>query len=100
MSAEWDHPTLTQEEFIARAKQWATETDSPAGSLWWLSFASDKGFLGACVVPAPNMPTAITVATIMGINPGGEVMVYGPLEDPPEDLPIGRLMSKEEIENG
>lgn len=41
--------------------------------LWWLSFASDDGFLGACIVEAPGFLSAISVAHSKGVNPGGEV---------------------------
>lgn len=53
---------------------------------WWLSFAGDTpvpladqvpggpGFRGVVIVEAPTMFLAALKATMLGINPGGEVM--------------------------
>lgn len=56
---------------------------------WWLSFVdTDKsppleeqvpgggGFLGICIVPAPNEIFAAQVAHALGCNPGGQVGFY------------------------
>lgn len=41
--------------------------------LWWLSFAAEDGFRGACQVWAPSYMLAIREAHRLGCNPGGEV---------------------------
>jgi hypothetical protein len=43
-------------------------------SWWWLSFADDDGFLGACIVEAPDVVQAAIQAFRHGCNPGGEVV--------------------------
>jgi hypothetical protein len=40
---------------------------------WWLSFAGEEGFRGACIVEAPSFLLAHMVANFAGANPGGEM---------------------------
>ncbi len=42
---------------------------------WYLSFASENGFLGACIVGAIGPKHALKVANQHGLNQGGEVMI-------------------------
>ena len=66
--------------------------------LWYMSFASDAGFLGAVMVMANNAVHAAERAWELGINPGGEVMalpVPDGVEVPPEFR--DRLLSREDI---
>lgn len=95
---------LSPEEFADRVAQVAAETASPAGSLWWLSFADPSlpagtQFLGACLVEADSLPAAVTRSHLLGINPGGEVAIVGPLDpgQPPPGYPLDRLLTREEI---
>ncbi len=79
----------------------------------WLSFCNaerPKGtqFLGACLVDVDTDPAdvrgsvkaAIDRAWMLGLNPGGEVMTYGPI--PEEAIPAGfprlTLMSRADID--
>jgi hypothetical protein len=67
---------------------------------WWLSFASEAGFLGIVIVRAPDMTTAIRETHRMGCNPGGEVAGWPVYEDfgvgdPPERF-RDRLLTKEQ----
>lgn len=75
----------------------AEERKGPLG-LWYLSFASEEGFLGGCVVEAYGINTAITKAHELGINPGGEVMS---MEIDPTKLAAGdfrnRLLNKAQL---
>lgn len=46
---------------------------------WWISFAGDDppqgpGFLGAVLVSASSFIEAVTVACVLGINPGGQAL--------------------------
>ena len=41
--------------------------------LWYLSFATDAGFLGGCVVEADDFMEAVDESIRLGINPGGQV---------------------------
>lgn len=68
--------------------------------MFWLSFADDEGFLGACLVEAADMVDAVTRTHLQGINPGGEVKIVGPIPPGtmPESYPVGRLLAKAEIE--
>jgi|SRR5580698_304006 hypothetical protein len=45
-------------------------------STYYISFASDKGFRGVTVVEADDPEDAITVATRLGLNPGGEAAIW------------------------
>jgi hypothetical protein len=85
------------------------EPDDP---LWWLSFCDpDKApppelqrpggpsFLGAVITQAPTLAAAITRSHVLGVNPGGEVKILGPI--PPEFITAewrDRLLSADEID--
>jgi hypothetical protein len=43
---------------------------------YWLSFATDGGNLGVCLVDAETLQEAIQRTHFLGINPGGEVMSF------------------------
>lgn len=43
---------------------------------WWLSFADDDGFRGVALVDAEDFPSAHLRASILGLNPGGEVVGF------------------------
>jgi len=60
--------------------------------LWWLSFCDpDKApppelqrpggpsFLGGVITQAPTMEAAITRSHLLGVNPGGEIKILGPI---------------------
>ena len=73
-------------------------------NLYYLSFCDpDKPrgeqFLGACIVPASDIVTAVRVAHLLGCNPGGEVLGQpcGDGEKLVKDHHIGRLMQKREL---
>ncbi len=78
-------------------------------SYFWLSFADGdlpKGqqFLGACIVQAETNIDAVTKAHLLGINPGGEVMMVeiesaGAIKEILENHPLNTLLSKAMIEN-
>jgi hypothetical protein len=104
MNAEWNR-SLTQ--FDVRVAQVAIETASEPTAGWWLSFCdtdrpAGQQFLGACLVRAGSLPEAITVSHLLGVNPGGEIEILGPI--PPEKVDkiplkwVNRLLSREEID--
>lgn len=82
----------------------------PPGWLWWLSFvdparaapegeqvAGGPGFLGVVVVDAPGPVWAVTVASALGANPGGEVAMFPcPVADVPPEY-RDRLLSPSEL---
>ena len=76
--------------------------DESRRSLGWfyLSFASDYQFLGAAIVWAHGILTAVERASRLGINPGGEVLCYAIprqyLRRVPPDL-RNRLLSEAEV---
>ncbi|WP_131823287.1 hypothetical protein [Mycobacteroides chelonae] len=50
-------------------------------SAWWyLSFAGESGWLGACFIRAASSSAAVKRAHAVGANPGGEVSALGPLD--------------------
>mgnify|MGYP001434113113 CR=1 FL=1 len=68
---------------------------------WFISFATDDGFLGATVVAAEDDAGALEEATRRGLNPGGEAVI---IQVPPEadggaDMTrlLNRLADKEEM---
>ena len=40
---------------------------------WWLTFADEVGFLGACLIQSPTFNLAVSKAHALWINPGGSV---------------------------
>ncbi len=71
---------------------------------WWLSFADpglpkDAQFLGVAVLQAPTMEAAVPRASLLGINPGGEVQIVGPLPRTLRVLPelANRLLDRAEV---
>lgn len=60
---------------------------------WWLSFASEIGFLGVAIVQAGSFLAAVETARALGINPGGEVQGWDLPSDPPAAYQ-NRLLSK------
>lgn len=62
--------------------------------LWWLSFCDPEkarrtplrkrksggpAFLGVVITQAPNLAAAITRSHVLGVNPGGEIGIQGPI---------------------
>lgn len=79
----------TDEQYQERiAKLLAAEARTP--ECWYLlSFVDESGFLGATVLRAQGMLTAIRQAHKLGINPGGEVMATpmpAALKAPPDEI--------------
>lgn len=64
--------------------------------IYYLSFADDEGFLGGVFTEAHGIITAIERVNELGINPGGEVMCFGPGPMPNPGC-LDRLLSKDEI---
>ncbi len=69
---------------------------------WWLSFASDSGFLGATIVKGAYFTEAVQEAQRLGVNPGGEVqgMPLAKAKTEADLLPFvpNKLYSKAEID--
>lgn len=88
----------------------AAMDDTPP-AWWYLSFVDPelappleeqvpggRSWLGACVVKASNDVMAVREAHRLGINPGGEVAMWGPFTD--EQVREGmrnRLLDREDI---
>ena len=73
-------------------------------TFWYISFAMPAhagGFRGATVVEAGSVGTALAVATLRGLNPGGEAAIMevpAEYEDTEEMTSmLYRLVGKEEI---
>lgn len=72
-------------------------------SWFYLSFASEDGFLGACYVAGDDLMGAVRNSWTLGINPGGEVAAAGPIPQAAVDAhvpPAARdvLLSYSELE--
>jgi hypothetical protein len=67
---------------------------------WWLSFATEKEFLGVCVVRAEQtFIHAIRESHAQGCNPGGHVRGYALREGLiPDPTFVNRLLNREEAE--
>jgi hypothetical protein len=74
-----EYQSLSAEGKIALAKAKARHV-SPTDPWWYLSFADDPGFLGACIVQAQDQLAAVSVAHNLRINPGGQVLML-PMND-------------------
>lgn len=78
-----------------------TETQAAGGATWWwLSFATDDGFLGVAIVgPAAHILDAIRIAHALDCNPGGGVKGFqfppGKIDKVPESY-RDRLLTREE----
>lgn len=68
-------------------------------TLWWLSFADHTGFLGATVVEAIDVISAVKEAHRLGTNPGGDVRGVEVPEEARAEFTsfIGRLATAEEL---
>jgi hypothetical protein len=85
---------MTEGERLARiAEVHAQEMQTPA-AWYWLSFADETGFLGAAMVRAHGITTAVVEAKRLGIHPGGSVLCH-PIDEPPETLK-NVLLTKEQ----
>lgn len=72
------------------------ETGSPAW--YYLSFADETGFLGACIVNALGYADAMRQSHIAGCNPGGEVSTVKIPDDAPlKDEWKNRLLSFQDM---
>ncbi len=68
---------------------------------WYISFATDEGFRGATVVEATSAQSALAVATLRGLNPGGQVAILqvppGAESDPDKRAMMNRLVGRAEM---
>lgn len=64
---------------IALAYDELKNWDGKSGHWYWLSFADEEGFHGACIVKAPSLLTAVPVAHIRGCKSHGQVL-FGELD--------------------
>lgn len=71
--------------------------DFPAPNTYWLSFADESGNLGGCFVRANSPLEAVERAHELGVNPGGEVLIFGPGPDATGHMEYDRLYQREEI---
>jgi hypothetical protein len=102
----WDHPTLARAAFEARTAELLLEEIRNNPVEWYyISFALKKeqgGFLGGLYIKASGPTSAVKLASARGLNPGGEALVYGPLneESMTENVPEAkrnRLLKEEEV---
>jgi hypothetical protein len=92
--------THTPKDLIKRMA-WLADQERRSGTLepYFLYFTdpekpAGQRFLGACIVEAHGLITAVQRAHQLGINPGGAVIPY---DTPPHDLDMrDRLITSEE----
>jgi hypothetical protein len=92
--------TLTDDEFTKRTAEVLAQESLEPTQWFYLSFAGEEGFRGACIVEANGILSAVLHCNILGINPGGEVMAIPVPEDQVKDIPEGAtnvLLSKEKL---
>lgn len=75
-----------------------TEKLNPDRGIYYLSFVDESGWLGGCFVAADGPVTAVQISHRHGINPGGEVAIWGLGPTPLPDHLMNRLLSREEVE--
>lgn len=95
-----------QAAFDARMAEVLAEEDAdPEPGLYMLSFCDPTRppgtqYLGGAVVAARGPTIALTIATLFGANPGGEVQMAGPLPfGCIADGYLNRLLTREEVES-
>lgn len=70
-------------------------------SLFYLSFASERAFLGATVVESATSSGALAEATRRGLNPGGEVAILmvpaDQVSEPDVQAMRNRLLSERQM---
>ena len=65
---------------------------------WWISFASEEGFLGVCIVEGVTFDDALQNAWSRGCNPGGEAQgTRIPIEDAVGKWEMNHLYTKDEL---
>ncbi len=77
------------------------EEKKPRLGLVYLSFATDEAFLGAAILETGSVASAPMLASIMGINPGGECLAHMIPEEAESCYPAeyrGRLLSKADVD--
>jgi hypothetical protein len=91
---------ITDEERMERARfAMAAEALLPNRGVYWLSFAGESGWLGGCMVEADGPISAAREAHRLGINPGGEVAMMGPVSAERIDMSLAnRLLTREDLE--
>lgn len=71
--------------------------------IFYLSFASEEGWLGACIVEEGTALAAIARTHLLGINPGGQIEIFEVTGELIADFPPSvrnRLINtREELEN-
>jgi hypothetical protein len=68
------------------------ETEGEPDPSWWMSFCDPAkapprrkqrpggpSFLGVVIVQAPSLEDAITWSHLLGVNPGGQIEIVGPI---------------------
>lgn len=61
-------------------------------SWFYLSFASEEGFLGACYVQGDDLLHAVKRAWVVGANPGGQVRAAGPIDEETMDKHVSVVL--------
>lgn len=90
---------MNDEAFARAMEMVAMECASNPLSHWYLSYAGEDGFRGAVFLQAPGPASAVLIANIEKLSPGGEVMIVAvPPEHIPEPKFWNRLLTKEEIQ--
>jgi hypothetical protein len=95
---------MTLKERMKRVRKFLAKEASQPLAWWWLSFTDpdqpeEQQFLGACLVKATGMFGAVRVSYELGINPGGQVEMIGPLDANVEDGWADRLLTKAECDD-
>lgn len=99
------------DDAIARGEAMARRLDeelrAPEPGIWWLSFADedDGHWLGGCYIEAEGPGLALWYSRQLGINPGGEVAIVGPVSreafnaHASTGAQLGRLLQMEDLDD-
>src|SRR5258707_14820776 len=90
---------MSKEQFRRRVMEVLSEEMACEERWYYLSFASDRGFLGAVIIRAHGITDAMMRCNARGINPGGEIRAM-PI---PDDAPLptehcNKLLSLADLE--
>ena len=91
---------MRQDDFRKRINKLLAEERKNPLEWWYLSYATENGFLGAVYIEAHGQTEAAYLSNRRGHSPGGEVFIIGPV--PREHIPppsfCNRLLNKAEIQ--
>jgi hypothetical protein len=92
---------MNDKQFAERALQLLAQEYGEPERWFYLSFASEGGFLGGAIIKAHGITDAVMKTLKLKINPGGEVMALPIIDESklPDETFRNRLLNRNEVDN-